>query len=66
MATENKAANGGIGFFGLLTLIFITLKLTGFIHWSWVWVLAPFWGVLAVVAFVIAIGLIVVAATHRR
>jgi hypothetical protein len=32
-----------IGFTGLLTLIFITLKLTGYITWSWVWVLSPIW-----------------------
>ena len=32
-----------IGFVGLLTLIFITLKLTGYIAWSWVWVLSPIW-----------------------
>lgn len=33
----------GVGFPGLLTLIFITLKLTGYITWSWVWVLSPIW-----------------------
>lgn len=33
----------GIGFFDLLTLAFIVLKLTGFIEWSWWWVLSPFW-----------------------
>lgn len=33
----------GVGFTGLLTLIFITLKLTGYITWSWVWVLSPIW-----------------------
>jgi len=27
---------------GILGLIFITLKLTGHITWSWLWVLAPF------------------------
>lgn len=32
---------GGIGFFGLLTIVFIALKLTGYIAWSWFWVLAP-------------------------
>ena len=32
-----------IGFTGLLTLLFITLKLTGYITWSWVWVLSPIW-----------------------
>lgn len=29
--------------FGVLGLIFITLKLTNFIDWSWLWVLSPFW-----------------------
>lgn len=28
---------------GILGLIFITLKLTDYIDWSWLWVLAPFW-----------------------
>lgn len=27
----------------ILTLIFITLKLTGYITWSWWWVLSPIW-----------------------
>ena len=31
-----------------LGLLFITLKLTGVIAWSWVWVLAPFWAGFAV------------------
>ena len=44
-----------IGFLGMLTLIFITLKLTNYIAWSWVWVLAPIWGgfLLGLVMFVI-------------
>ena len=32
-----------IGFCGLLTILFIGLKLTGYISWSWWWVLAPLW-----------------------
>ena len=32
-----------IGFIGLLTLLFIGLKLIGYIAWSWVWVLSPLW-----------------------
>ena len=32
-----------IGFPGLLTILFIALKLTGSITWSWVWVLSPSW-----------------------
>lgn len=27
----------------ILGLLFIGLKLTGYIAWSWLWVLAPFW-----------------------
>jgi len=30
-----------MNFLALLTLIFITLKLMGFIAWSWFWVLSP-------------------------
>jgi hypothetical protein len=33
-----------IGFFGVLTLIFVTLKLTGYIAWSWWLVLLPAYG----------------------
>jgi len=43
MNTETTKS-GGIGFLGLLTIVFITLKLTGVIAWSWWWVLAPLWG----------------------
>lgn len=36
-------ASGGIGFAGLLTIVFIVLKLIGTISWSWWWVLSPIW-----------------------
>ena len=39
----NKKASGGVGFVGLLTLVFITLKLLKVISWSWWWVLSPIW-----------------------
>lgn len=35
--------NEGIGFCGLLTILFIGLKLTNYIDWSWWWVLSPLW-----------------------
>lgn len=35
--------HGGIGFTGLLTIVFIVLKLCGVINWSWLWVLSPLW-----------------------
>ena len=40
---NNKTSGGGIGFCGLLTIVFIALKLLGVIQWSWVWVLSPIW-----------------------
>ena len=36
-------SNGGIGFLGLLTIVFITLKLCDIINWGWLWVLSPLW-----------------------
>jgi hypothetical protein len=50
------SSSGGIGFFGLLTIVFITLKLTNYISWSWLWVLSPLWlPILVVIALVILI-----------
>lgn len=39
---------GGVKFLDLLTILFIGLKLTGHIRWSWVWVLSPVWICLAI------------------
>lgn len=45
MANSNvSSSSGGIGFFGLLGIVFIVLKLTGYINWSWWIVLSPIWG----------------------
>ena len=55
---NNTNAGGGIGFFGLMTIVFIVLKLTHVISWSWVWVLAPTWIPLAIGILFIVIGLI--------
>lgn len=41
--SESSKASGGIGFVGVLTVVFIVLKLVGVINWSWVWVLSPIW-----------------------
>lgn len=40
---DNNSSSGGIGFCGLLTIVFIILKLCNVIAWSWVWVLSPLW-----------------------
>ncbi len=40
---SKETTSGGIGFGGLLAIVFITLKLTHVINWSWWWVLSPLW-----------------------
>ena len=57
--TESKktsASAGGVGFSGALTLLFVGLKLTGNIGWSWVWVLSPLWGSLALLFAFLAVA----------
>lgn len=49
------ASVGGISFGSLLTIVFIVLKLTGYITWSWVWVFAPLW--IPVVGFIVFAGI---------
>ena len=56
MSKEIKS-NGGIGFGGLLTIVFIVLKLLGVITWSWWWVLSPIW-ISFILALVIAVVLV--------
>ena len=62
----NKTKSGGVGFFGLLGIVFITLKLCGIINWSWWLVTLPLWiGVgLWIWTVVICIALIVVRAIY--
>ena len=59
MSGENNVSrSGGLGFSGLLTIVFITLKLLGVIHWSWLWVLSPLWiSACLVVIILIVLGI---------
>lgn len=64
MSGESSASSGGIGFFGLLLLVFVCAKIFGVdpvAHWSWWWVLAPFWIPLGILVTVLAaVGVIAV------
>lgn len=53
MSNTNK--NNGIGFLGLLTIVFITLKLTNYIDWSWWRVLSPLW-----IPILIVVGILII------
>ncbi len=59
----SESKTGGIGFFGLLTIVFITLKLTNYIDWSWWWVLSPLWIPFVIIVLVI---LLLVIFTNGR
>ena len=49
-----KVHSSGIGFAGLLTLLFVALKLTGHVSWPWFWIVSP-------LLIQMALGLVIVA-----
>jgi len=51
--SDSSSSSSGIGFVGLLTIVFITLKLCDVIKWSWLWVLSPLWITTTFVGFVL-------------
>jgi len=53
----SSSSSSGIGFSGLLTVLFIGLKLTGHITWPWIWVLSPLWISATIAIIVIALFL---------
>ncbi len=59
MAADNNTTGGGIGFCGLLTVLFIGLKLTHYINWSWLWVFSPLWIPIPVILLGITIVMII-------
>lgn len=69
--SKTTAGSGGIGVFGLLGVVFVTLKLLGITEvatWSWWWVTAPFWGgfaiMLAIIGGALACAGIVIAVVY--
>ena len=58
--SESNPSSSGIGFFGALFLVFLTLKLTNVINWSWWWVTAPLWGGAALILAFLMLCFVVV------
>jgi hypothetical protein len=55
MTSNTNYQNGGLGFFSVLFLVFLVLKLTNNITWSWWWITCPLWGPVSVfLGFIIA------------
>ena len=62
----NTTKSSGIGLTGVLFIVFLVLKLTGNVNWSWLWVLSPIWipialfigfALIFVLIFIVAIAL---------
>lgn len=73
MANTEQVTNVSVNAFpfaSVLTIVFIVLKLTGFINWSWWWVLSPIWiSILVFIAFLalfLVVAFIVVLFQQRR
>lgn len=61
--TAGKSTGAGLGIPGVLTLIFVVLKLVGVVNWSWLWVLSPLWISLGLIIVVIALIIVVAGGT---
>lgn len=66
MSKETSSASGGIGFLGLLAIVFIVLRLCNVIAWSWWWVLAPIWIPVAIAIIVLLFFVILAAIAGRN
>ena len=55
---NTKTKQGGLGIVSILTIVFIVLKLSGVIKWSWIWVLSPLWMSAVIVLAVFSVILI--------
>lgn len=55
---STQTSSGGIGFIGLLQIVFIVLKLIDKINWSWWWVLAPIWMPFALIFVAVFIAIV--------
>lgn len=64
--TKEITVNGsnGINAFGLLGVVFVTLKLCGVIDWSWWYVTMPFWIGFAIVFSMFVFGAVFITASH--
>jgi membrane protein YdbS with pleckstrin-like domain len=58
--TNTNVKSSGVSFAGLLFLLFLGLKLTNQIDWSWWWVTAPLWGGIAIVLLITVFAMLLV------
>ena len=56
---SDQNSSGGIGFFGMLTILFIGLKLANIIEWNWWWVLSPILIPITLLFIILLIGVLI-------
>jgi len=61
MSNSKSFTCSGSSFSGLLTIVFIVLKLTHNIDWSWWWVISPIWISISLGIFFMALFVIIAA-----
>jgi hypothetical protein len=58
---SNSKESNGIGLAGILFIVFLVLKLTGNITWSWWWITSPIWIPVALFVSFFTITVIIVS-----
>lgn len=59
--SEGNSSSGGFGILSVVGIVFVTLKLTETIDWSWWWVTAPFWVPVVLTIVILALVFVFVA-----
>ena len=66
MQNNKEVKTVGLGFADALTLLFIALKLTGHITWSWIWVLSPIWITISFLGLLFLVIVVISMIAERR
>ena len=66
MSSNRNSSSSGIGICGVLTIVFVVLKLVGVINWSWLWVLCPLWIDILLTVIILVIIAIISNKTRKK
>ena len=66
MNKNNQNTSSGVTFASLLFLLFLALKLTHVIDWSWWWITTPIWGPFVIVAVVLIIIAVIAVLLNKK
>lgn len=64
--SDSNSNSGGIGLAGATFIVFLVLKLTHNIDWSWWWITSPLWIPVALVFVIVLIAGIVAGVKEAR